>query len=168
MFPLTKVLSTAVVFGTLMPSAIAHMVIVSPVPYGQDSLTNSPLEDDGSDWPCKQRSGVYDITKMNTIPVGVAQDLAFKGGATHGGGSCQLSVTMDKQPTKNSEWKVVHSIIGGCPSNATGNLSDDADGLDATVFQYTLDKQMPSGTYTLAWTWVRFKIYPPCFKQSLT
>lgn len=129
------------------------MVIREPVPYGQDSLNNSPLENDGSDFPCKQRAGVYDITKMNNMPVGVPQSLAFMGGATHGGGSCQISVTLDKEPTKDSEWKVIHSIIGGCPSNATGNLSGNSKGTDASVFQYSIPKGMPNGQYTLAWTW---------------
>ncbi|TKA61940.1 hypothetical protein B0A55_10822 [Friedmanniomyces simplex] len=90
---------------------------------------------------------------MNQMPVGVPQSLAFKGGATHGGGSCQVSVTLDKEPTQNSQWKVVHSIVGGCPSNATGNLSDDADGTDASVFEFSIPKGMPNGQYSLAWTW---------------
>lgn len=129
------------------------MKIRSPVPYGDATLNNSPLENDGSDFPCKQRSGVYDITKMNTVPVGVPQQLSFTGGATHGGGSCQVSVTLDKEPTKKSEWKVIHSIIGGCPSNFTGNLAEDATSQRAAVFDFSMPKGMPNGQYTLAWTW---------------
>lgn len=129
------------------------MVITSPVPYGASSLNNSPLEPDGSDFPCKQRSGVYDVTTMNDIAVGVPQKLSFKGGATHGGGSCQVSVTLDKEPTKDSDWKVIHSIIGGCPSDAPGNANSSPTYLGASQFEFSMPKGMPNGEYTLAWTW---------------
>ena len=146
-------ISAAALLSMLAFSVNGHMVITSPVPYGQSSLTNSPLINDGSDFPCKQRSGVYDITTMNQMPVGVPQTLSFKGGATHGGGSCQVSITLDKQPDKDSQWKVVHSIVGGCPANATGNLSEDADGTNAAVFNFEVPKGFPNGEYSLAWTW---------------
>lgn len=146
-------MNAATTCGLLIACANAHMVIRSPVPYGQDSLTNSPLEPDGSDFPCKQRSGVYDVTKMNNMAVGVPQELAFTGGATHGGGSCQVSVTMDKEPTKDSDWRVIHSIVGGCPTNETGNMSGDAKFDGASTFQFSIPKGMPNGQYTLAWTW---------------
>ncbi|OCK82133.1 lytic polysaccharide monooxygenase [Lepidopterella palustris CBS 459.81] len=139
-------------FG-LFASVNAHMKLSSPVPYGAASLNNSPLDDTGSDFPCKQRTGVYDISTMNNIAVGVPQTLSFIGSAVHGGGSCQVSVTLDKEPTKNSQWKVIHSIIGGCPSNVTGNLDENAEGTGAAVFEYSLPKGMPNGQYTLAWTW---------------
>ena len=131
----------------------AHMIMRSPVPYGTATLNNSPLDDTGDDFPCKQRPGVYDISQMNNIPVGVPQELTFTGSAVHGGGSCQVSVTLDQQPTKNSQWKVIHSIIGGCPSNVTGNLVANSDGTGAAVFQFTMPKGMPNGQYTLGWTW---------------
>lgn len=143
----------AAVSSLLASTVNAHMVITSPVPYGQDSLNNSPLENDGSDFPCKQRSGVYDVSKMNEIPVGVPQKLSFKGGATHGGGSCQLSVTLDKEPTKDSEWKVIHTILGGCPNSAAGNANGAPTYDGNPSFEYSMPKGMPNGQYTLAWTW---------------
>lgn len=146
-------LTAAAACSLLVSSVNAHMVITSPVPYGADSLTNSPLEPDGSDFPCKQRSGVYDIGTMNQIPVGVPQKLSFKGGATHGGGSCQLSVTLDKEPTKNSQWKVIHSILGGCPNSDAGNANGSPDYAGNPTFEYTMPKGMPNGEYTMAWTW---------------
>lgn len=90
---------------------------------------------------------------MNQIPVGVPQKLSFKGGATHGGGSCQLSVTLDKEPTKNSQWKVIHSILGGCPNSDTGNANGSPDYAGNPTFEYTMPKGMPNGEYTMAWTW---------------
>ncbi|EGP85006.1 unnamed protein product [Zymoseptoria tritici ST99CH_3D7] len=166
------ILAAATACGLFVSSVNGHMVIYSPVPYGQDSLTNSPLENDGSDFPCKQRSGVYDITKMNEMPVGVPQTLAFMGGATHGGGSCQVSVTLDKEPTKDSEWKVIHSIVGGCPSNYSENLSQDANGKNSAIFQFSVPKGMPNGEYTLAWTWFNKignrEMYMNCAPISVT
>ncbi|KAK3679844.1 hypothetical protein LTR78_000220 [Recurvomyces mirabilis] len=149
-FPTT--ISAAAFLG-MLATTTAHMVIHEPVPYGKSTLLNGPLADDGSDFPCKQRPGVYDITSMNTLQVGVPNTLSFMGGATHSGGSCQVSVSLDKEPTKDSQWKVIHSIIGGCPSNVTGNLIEDASSLAASVFSYQIPKGMPNGQYTLAWTW---------------
>lgn len=130
------------------------MRISSPVPFGASTLNSSPLDASGSDFPCKLRQGVYDITQMNNIAVGVPQELSFIGGATHGGGSCQVSVTLDKEPTPNSKWKVVHSIIGGCPSDVEGNASGDPQFRGTKKFKFTLPTGMPNGQYTLAWTWL--------------
>ncbi|QIX02274.1 hypothetical protein AMS68_007791 [Peltaster fructicola] len=140
--------------SVLAGTGFAHMVIKSPVPYGQSSLTNGPLAADGSDFPCKQRAGVYDITKMNSMAVGVPQELSFMGSAVHGGGSCQVSVTLDEKPTKDSQFKVIHSIIGGCPSNVTGNLPEDANGNLAGTFQFQVPTGFPNGKATLAWSWL--------------
>lgn len=145
----------AAALAMLASTASAHMKIATPVPYGEATLDNSPLVNAGTDFPCKQRTGVYAMpsTGYNQMPVGSSQKLSFIGGATHGGGSCQVSVTMDKEPTTSSEWKVIHSIIGGCPADVDGNLSDNADGTNASVFNFTIPEGMPNGQYTLAWTW---------------
>jgi hypothetical protein len=150
----SNALYTAVAACALLASSVnAHMVITSPVPYGQDSLSNAPLEPDGSDFPCKQRDGVYDMGTMNEMKVGMPQTLSFKGGASHGGGSCQLSVTMDEKPDKNSKWKVIHSIIGSCPNGAAGNADGSPNYNGNPTFEYTMPKGMPNGKYTMAWTW---------------
>ncbi|KAM3417462.1 hypothetical protein BST61_g5707 [Cercospora zeina] len=148
-----SLLTAAAACSLLVSSVNAHMVIVSPVPYGVDTLNNSPLEPDGSDFPCKQRSGVYDVSQMNEMPIGVPQKLEFKGGATHGGGSCQLSVTLDKAPTKDSKWKVIHSILGGCPNSKVGNADGSPNYEQNPTFEFSMPKGMPNGEYTLAWTW---------------
>jgi hypothetical protein len=65
------------------------------------------------DFPCKQRSGVYDPEgASNVIAIDEPQALSFIGIAVHRGGSCQVSLTTDQQPTKNSKWMVIHSIEG--------------------------------------------------------
>lgn len=134
----------------------AHMIMTSPQPFGQDTLNNSPLAADGSDFPCKLRSDTYaftpDVLKANTYHVGDSPLLSFKGGATHGGGACQISLTTDLEPTKDSEWFVIHSIQGGCPANVAGNIGDDANAPDPTTFNFTVP-DIAAGRYTLAWTW---------------
>ncbi|KAL9578247.1 MAG: hypothetical protein Q9212_005835 [Teloschistes hypoglaucus] len=128
--------------------------MASPKPYGVASLNNSPLAADGSDFPCKQRPGVYDAAGVsNVMPIGAPQTLSFIGGATHSGGSCQISLTKDLKPTKDSKWMVIHSIEGGCPDKTPGNLSEDSKGTGSTKFQYSIPQGISPGQYTLAWTW---------------
>jgi hypothetical protein len=132
---------------------VAHMILENPKPYGSDTLNNSPLDSLGRDFPCKQREGVYDLSQMNYWAVGEVQTVSFQGSAVHGGGSCQFSVTTDREPTKASRWKVIHSVIGGCPASTEGNFADDPMGRKAGKFDIVLPEGMPSGLYTLAWTW---------------
>jgi hypothetical protein len=149
----------AAVALALFGSADAHMIMKSPVPFGTPTLENVGLAPqqgplDLSLFPC-QLTQDYKISKMNNIEVGVAQTLSFYGSAVHGGGSCQISVTLDQKPDKNSQWKVIHSIIGGCPISAAGNLSPaSATGESAGTFEWTMPEGMPNGQYTLAWTWL--------------
>ena len=61
-----------------------HMIMKTPVPFGKDSLNNSPLDASGSDYPCKQRPGVYDKGSAdNKMAIGQPQTLSFTGSATH-------------------------------------------------------------------------------------
>ena len=103
----------------LVSGASSHMIMKTPTPYGAASINNSPLVADGSDYPCKQRPGVYDKgSASNTMAVGSQQSLSFTGSAVHGGGSCQLSLTKDLKPTKDTDFRVILSIEGGCPASA--------------------------------------------------
>ncbi|MCJ1431626.1 hypothetical protein MMC27_000981 [Xylographa pallens] len=138
----------------LFSTVNSHMIMNSPTPYGKSTLNSSPLAADGSDFPCKQRAGVYDAEgASNTMPIGVNQTLAFTGSATHGGGSCQVSLTKDLNPTASSTWQVIYSILGGCPIDAAGNLPEDPNGTGATKFQFSIPEGISPGSYTLAWTW---------------
>jgi hypothetical protein len=134
----------------------AHAVIANPVPFG--TPTRDPLEPDGSNFPCK--SVPYDtITPINDWPVGSTQMLAFQSNtsAVHGGGSCQISVTTDKAPTKDSKWKVIHSFEGGCPMNPVGggNLPEfNGTNLDQIPhLPYQIPPELPNGDMVMAWTW---------------
>ncbi|KAM0477580.1 hypothetical protein ACHAPX_005894 [Trichoderma viride] len=142
--------------AVLATAASAHMKITSPVPYGNSDLNNSPLNSTGSDFPCKLRNNVYNLEgASNVFAQGSTQKLAFLGSVVHGGGSCQISVTTDAQPDKNSVWKVIKSIEGGCPAkNQIGNiLPEDANLVAPDTYEYTIPKELQSGNYTLAWTW---------------
>ena len=137
-----------------MSAVNGHMMINTPAPYGKATLNNSPLVEDGSDFPCKQRPGVYAAPdSKNVMPIGADQTLSFIGSAVHGGGSCQISLTKDMQPTKSSQWMVIHSIEGGCPANTAGNLPDNPNGSSASTFKYSIPAGVAPGDYTLAWTW---------------
>ena len=135
----------------------AHVEIETPVPYGAGdaapALDTNPLKADGSDFPCKQRPEVYKLVKQNMMAIGQPQTLSFRGQATHGGGSCQISLSTDKEPTKDSVWKVILSIEGGCPSKNPGNVGNDPFGYGADKFQYQIPPEIAPGDYTLAFTW---------------
>ncbi|KAJ5280351.1 hypothetical protein N7478_005723 [Penicillium angulare] len=133
--------------------ANAHMIMTKPVPYGKDTLNNSPLAADGSDFPCKLRSDTYAVSEQNVMVIGESQPLTFEGSATHGGGSCQISLTTDLTPTKDTDWQVIKSFEGGCPANVDGNLSGGATMVDPYTFNFTIPDGIAAGKYTLAWTW---------------
>ncbi|KAG9376342.1 hypothetical protein A1F94_012889 [Pyrenophora tritici-repentis] len=145
--------SQATLLLALATSAAAHMIMEYPVPYGKATLNSSPLAP--GDYPCKQRTGVYDVTEMNQWNAGETKTISFIGSAVHGGGSCQFSLTTDPKPSESSQWKVIQSVIGGCPSNVTGNITPaDPDGHGAATFPVQMPKDIPDGQYTFAWTWL--------------
>ncbi|EMD65510.1 hypothetical protein GGP41_010392 [Bipolaris sorokiniana] len=132
--------STIVAAAAFFATASSHIIMEQPVPYSVDKIDNSPISQ--SQFPCKSQNG-FTVSQMNKMAVGEQQTIKFKGTAVHGGGSCQLSVTMDTEPTANSKFKVIKSIEGGCP------------GVDGQTSEYTyeLPKSIPNGKATFAWTW---------------
>ncbi|KAF2266987.1 hypothetical protein CC78DRAFT_566419 [Lojkania enalia] len=125
-------------FLTMASSASAHIIMANPVPYGQPN--NSPLAPDGSDFPCKNVP--FTVNQENEWEVGSEQTLSFTGSAVHNGGSCQLAVTLDREPTASSKFKVIYSIEGGCP------------GVGApSTFPFTVPEELPNGQYAMVWTW---------------
>lgn len=127
------------VTSVLVASINAHMIMVSPVPYSVDKIDSGPIT--AEQYPCKSNLG-YAVSTMNQIAVGSKQSLTFKGSALHGGGSCQLSVTTDIEPTKDSVFKVIKSMEGGCPG---------VDGPE--TYEFELPDSIPNGKATFAWTW---------------
>ncbi|KAL4942755.1 hypothetical protein BDV06DRAFT_191455 [Aspergillus oleicola] len=131
----------------------AHMIMTNPVPYSKDSLNNSPIEADGSNFPCKDTD--YTISTENTLAKGQAHTMEFEGSATHGGGSCQISITSDRAPTKGSQWSVIKSIEGGCmdPNEGSSNVGNSAGMKSSFQPSFTIPDSFEDGKYTLAWTW---------------
>lgn len=130
------------------------MIMREPTPFGASKLAsdNGPLKPDGSDYPCKVG---YDAEgASNSMPLGSMQQLAFTGGATHGGGSCQVSITYDEAPNSKSTFKVIHSIMGGCPArNTAGNIGESSTFLDPDTYAFKIPENLPPGNAVLAWTW---------------
>ncbi|KAK3196069.1 hypothetical protein K4F52_000937 [Lecanicillium sp. MT-2017a] len=164
----------AITLSGLATLACAHIKITNPVPYGKNSLNNSPLDASGSDFPCKQRPGVYDADgASNVYAQGSTQQLAFLGTAVHGGGSCQVSITTDLKPTKDSVWKVIKSIEGGCPAKGqTGNMGNNAGAEVPYKYDFDIPKELAAGNYTLAWTWFNKvgnrEMYMNCAPMTVT
>lgn len=132
----------------------AHLIMTSPEPYNKDTLNNSPLAADGSDFPCKSLGNAFQAPSEETIyRAGDNYTMTFQGSATHGGGSCQVSLTSDREPTKNSEWMVIQSYEGGCPADVAGNLAGGAASDNSLQLLFTIPENIGPGKYTLAWTW---------------
>jgi len=116
-------LSILQVFGalSLLPTIFAHMQMSNPSPL-RDPHANrpnepkdynilNPLNADGSNFACKGYQWNTPWTPVATYEAGGTYNMSVIGGATHGGGSCQLSFSCDG----GVNFKVVKSIIGGCP-----------------------------------------------------
>lgn len=146
--------STLAVFG-LAAICSAHVHMNTPVTYA-NSMDNAPLDASGSNYPCQQASGA--LTKQGastSMALGSTQPLSFTGSAVHGGGSCQISITYDTAPTKDGVFKVIHSIIGGCPmANINGNNGNDPNQVSPTKYSFQIPDNIPTGEATLAWSWV--------------
>lgn len=136
----------------LLSSVTAHMLLRSPVPFARYN-GNGPLQRSGTDYPCMLGAGPYTPSGRNIYAIGSTQTLKFTGSSVHGGGSCQLSVTEGSSPTSSSVFRVIHSIVGGCPSRtANENLKGDASLDTPDTYNFTVP-QIPPNNYTFAWTW---------------
>ncbi|GAA5849129.1 hypothetical protein JCM9279_005799 [Rhodotorula babjevae] len=105
-----------------------------------DYSMTAPLFPDGSNYPCKgynTPSAYSSLNAVATLKAGSSFEVEFAaGGATHGGGSCQFSVSYDQ----GKSFAVIHSIIGGCPLSST--------------YSVPIPAGLPSATKaTFAWTW---------------
>ncbi|EFQ96892.1 hypothetical protein MGYG_08815 [Nannizzia gypsea CBS 118893] len=124
-------------------TAYGHMQLAKPFPVrsplnkentNKDYSYTSPLRSDGSDYPCK---GYHKDPFKPTAQYKAGQEYSIEiaGGATHGGGSCQISLSYDSGET----FKAIKSFIGSCP------LSKQ--------YKFTIPSNAPSGNALLAWTW---------------
>jgi len=174
----------AAVAATFIASTSAHMAIQEPPPIpGSDS--KSPLDPSGDNFPC-QGASLSGGTVTN-LQVGQTQSLQFNLGggantAVHGGGSCQVSISYETDATAlkdPSNWKVIHSYIGGCPTEAMGNLDnsvactggDDSACVDQS-FGFDVPSEVKDGSAILAWTWFNNignrEMYMNCAQVSIS
>lgn len=162
MFSVNAVL-TAMLAMAMATLAHAHMIMMNPVPFGNPN--SSPLAADGSDFPCKNVA--YTATTKNDWAVGSKQNLTLMGSATHSGGSCQISVTTDKAPNKQSVWKVIHSFEGGCPvpPETGGNFGDEPGKKNNAPFFYTIPPELPSGDLVMSWSWFNKEGNPEMYQN---
>jgi len=146
-------LATIAAAIAFLPMIEAHLAMVNPGVYqGGDPVP--PLADDGSNFPCAVPSFGSSDGEGPTLTPGQGAEILLKGTAVHSGGSCQVSITYDQPPTKNSVWKVMKSFQGACPVEASGNLPEVPGGpLSNTLppLSYTVPADLPAGKATVAW-----------------
>ncbi|KAI1848011.1 hypothetical protein JX265_002016 [Neoarthrinium moseri] len=152
--------STIAVVAGCFAMANGHILMTSPKPFDYFAGSNSggainrPLESSGADFPCRRTDQAFS-GPANTYPQGSKQKLSFQGSAVHGGGSCQVSITYDTQPSKSSKFKVIHTIQGGCPARDTnGNLVGTAETPNPNAYDFTIPSDLPAGKGTIAWSWM--------------
>ncbi|KAF1826249.1 lytic polysaccharide monooxygenase, partial [Dissoconium aciculare CBS 342.82] len=137
----------ALAVASFLGQAAAHIVMANPQPFSAEYMATSPLASDGSNFPCQYTGpSSYTFNHMNNMAVGEDQLLSFNGSASHGGGTCQLAVTLDTAPTKSSVWKNIMVLEGGCPVVGNGN-----DG--TKTFKFQIPSGFPNGKATFSWVW---------------
>jgi hypothetical protein len=138
----------------LFASVSGHIIMGTPAPFDFENPGSKQAPLELADFPCKQPAGSYKFSgKANTYKAGENMKVTLIGGATHSGGSCQVSITTDAKPNKDTQWKVLFSQIGGCPRSGDGNASGDANDTGNSPMNVPIPKDIPSGKYTVAWSW---------------
>ncbi|KAM0192641.1 hypothetical protein ACHAPI_008225 [Fusarium lateritium] len=130
--------------------AQAHMEMTYPPPFKSKANTNAgsdvdysmtaPLEASGANFPCKGYHSLFGTEQGASVAdwaAGGSYNMSITGGANHGGGSCQASLSFDK----GESWQVIHSYIGNCPGAGT------------STFDFKVPSDAPSGEAIFAWTW---------------
>lgn len=138
-----------VVLSAFFAFSSAHMILDFP-PQWKGPPASSPLEPDGSNYPCQ--GAIPDMYPTANFTAGEAAELRIIGSAAHGGGSGQIAFTLDFPPTKNSVWYVAYSFIGDHPFKVDGNFPADPV-MHHPPIQWKVPKNLPSGRLTFAWNW---------------
>jgi hypothetical protein len=95
----------------------------------------APLHSDGSDFSCKGYQWNTPLTSVATYDAGGTYEMRLIGGATHGGGSCQIALSYDN----GIIFRVIKSIEGDCPTQDT--------------YEFTIPSDAPSRQALLSWSW---------------
>ena len=167
--PFFATLTAAAAFLPALVSAHVMMVYPPSVYTHHDGTDLNPLNADGSNYPCFYTDG--GTGDFPELALGSQQHIGLEGSAVHGGGSCQVSITYDVPPTKDSVFKVIMSKEGGCPISAPGNLPDDPTNTLPSL-PYQVPSNIPAGKAVLAWTWFNKignrEMYMRCAPVKLT
>ncbi|KAF1812727.1 hypothetical protein P152DRAFT_482190 [Eremomyces bilateralis CBS 781.70] len=180
----STLLATTIAFS-LFSLTSAHFMIQNPAPI-PGSAPKDPLAGSGSDFPCHS-ADLFNVGSRTSMAVGPSQLLEFNLGsgantAVHGGGSCQLSLTYEKNPEKLKDpasWKVIYSIVEGCPTNYWWNLDTakrcvpgSGDIKCVNAFDFTIPPGVKNGDAIFAWTWFNNlgerEMYMNCAAVSIT
>ncbi|KAK2771010.1 hypothetical protein FQN53_005247 [Emmonsiellopsis sp. PD_33] len=143
----------------------AHMEMSEPLPLRSkfivprpsevDYSYTSPLSADGSNFPCKGYHSSGPIQRTAEYAPGQEYQMTIAGSATHTGGSCQLSLSVDK----GKNFKVIKSIIGGCPEIKRS-------------YTFVIPPDTPTGEALFAWTWFNRvgnrEMYMNCAQVTIT
>lgn len=132
-------------------TATAHMNMKDPPPLAYKGNPNSkepnidysitsPITE--AQYPCKgylKLLGTPEGASVKTYAPGGKYTMSVEGGASHNGGSCQLSLSYDK----GTSFTVIKSFIGNCPTSSGG------------TFNFDMPADTPEGDdVVFAWTWV--------------
>ncbi|KAF8425477.1 hypothetical protein EV426DRAFT_47307 [Tirmania nivea] len=146
--------ATVAAVAAFLPALVsAHISMINPPTRFKEITTNlSPLDPSGHNYPCYVLTG-----SEGELPVyapGSQQEIGLQGSAVHGGGSCQISITYDNPPNKNSVFKVIKSFEGGCPGSQDTyqNLPANPENI-LPPLPYTIPTDIPSGVAVVAWSW---------------
>jgi hypothetical protein len=100
----------------------AHVQMTSPYPINSPLNPTTPEEKKDYSYsaplgifPCKGYHTQTPKQYATSYTAGQESSITLQGSATHGGGSCQLSLSYDNGAT----FKVIKSIMGGCPITPT-------------------------------------------------
>lgn len=122
-----------------------------PVNFGKVG-NNAPVQPLA--YPCN--FGLSSADKLplveNIIPLGEEQMMKFTTEYGVDGGSCQLSLTTDVPPTKDSVWKVLHSVEGGCPINTDVKSQDIPNDVPVPSQKFIIPNSIAPGNYSFAWS----------------
>jgi hypothetical protein len=146
-------MAVLLILGALsaLPLTHAHMQLMNPSPLRDPHANRAnepkdydilkPLNADGSNFACKGYHENTPWTTVATYEAGGTYPMQLEGSATHGGGSCQLSMSFDG----GMEFKVIKSMEGGCPEQKN--------------YTFTVPEQLGKGLKgkraqgLFAWTW---------------
>ena len=132
--------------------ANAHLIITTTQGAYLGDQNSDPVHISGFNFPCAVSSFDNVNGEGPTLVPGMGSNIQLLGTAVHSGGSCQISITYDSPPNKDSNWRVIKSFEGGCPVKHTGNL-DESLGVYNKLppLEYTVPQGLHSGAATIAW-----------------